>query len=59
MSNQISLYCPTCQGTGKYVYQQFGRIFQITCPLCKGTRQDTLRGKLPVENSETQNQKAS
>lgn len=44
---QFNLFgCSACKATGLVPWN--GRM--ITCPICKGTKQDTLKGKLWLQN---------
>lgn len=42
---QGSLWCRACNGSGKYLYRKGQAIKLITCPLCKGLKVDTFKGK--------------
>lgn len=47
-SIQGALWCSVCNGRGYYPYTGNGVFEWIVCPVCKGTKVNTYKGKEPV-----------
>jgi Zn finger protein HypA/HybF involved in hydrogenase expression len=49
---QGSLWCTACKGKGLVAWMSPEKeVKYIVCPICKGSKQNTFKGKVPVEKN--------